>query len=134
MKKILLILLISLYPLMQSFSQTTFPKIVQDSLIVITPQQLKHTNLIFLEHSKLRKQVKLVNDKLKLSNEINSNLEKSIVLKDQEIENYKNIEKTYKSEILINEDRLRKQKRKTYKWMIGGIAVSVTSLILLIVK
>ena len=40
---------------MLSFSQTTWkPKLVDDSLIVITPSQLKQTNLIFLEHEKLK--------------------------------------------------------------------------------
>lgn len=35
-------------------SQNTYPKLVNDSLVVITPQQLKATNLVFLEHKKLR--------------------------------------------------------------------------------
>ena len=38
-------------------SQNTFPKLTNDSLIVITPQQLKATNLIFLEHKKLKLEV-----------------------------------------------------------------------------
>ena len=35
-------------------SQSTYPKLVNDSLVVITPQQLKATNLVFLEHKKLK--------------------------------------------------------------------------------
>lgn len=35
-------------------SQNIYPKLVNDSLIVITPKQLKSTNLIFLEHKKLK--------------------------------------------------------------------------------
>ena len=31
-----------------------YPKLVDDSLVVITPQQLKASNLIFLEHKKLK--------------------------------------------------------------------------------
>ena len=52
---------------MSSFSQITWqPKLVSDSLIVISPSQLKRTNLIFLEHKKL----KLVNKELE--NQISS--------------------------------------------------------------
>ena len=35
-------------------SQNIYPKLVNDSLIVITPKQLKSTTLIFLEHKKLK--------------------------------------------------------------------------------
>ena len=35
-------------------SQNMYPKLVDDSLVVITPQQLKASNLIFLEHKKLK--------------------------------------------------------------------------------
>ena len=57
MKKSLLILLISLLPTMWCSSQNTYPKLVNDSLVVITPQQLKATNLIFLEHKKFKLEI-----------------------------------------------------------------------------
>lgn len=44
-----------------AFSQNTYPKVTKDSLIVITPLQLKQTNLIFLEHSKFKLEVKELN-------------------------------------------------------------------------
>ena len=38
-------------------SQNTYPKLINDSLVVITPQQLKATNLIFLEHKKFKLEI-----------------------------------------------------------------------------
>ena len=53
MKKLTILLLINLLIPILSFSQTIYPKIAEDSTIVISPIQLKQTNLIFSEHSKL---------------------------------------------------------------------------------
>lgn len=61
-RKLLLCLMI-LLPI-YSFSQTT-------STITITPEQLKTTNLIFLEHEKYTKEVPLLNKKIETLEEIN---------------------------------------------------------------
>ena len=53
-ERIALILLLSLFTRTWSFSQTTYPQIVNDSLVIITAEQLKATNLVFLEHSTLK--------------------------------------------------------------------------------
>ena len=61
-RKLLLCLMILLPT--YSFSQTT-------STITITPEQLKTTNLIFLEHEKYTKEVPLLNKKIKTLEKIN---------------------------------------------------------------
>lgn len=61
-RKLLLCLMILLPT--YSFSQTT-------STITITPEQLKTTNLIFLEHEKYTKEVPLLNKKIETLKEIN---------------------------------------------------------------
>lgn len=61
-RKLLLCLMILLPT--YSFSQTT-------STITITPEQLKTTNLIFLEHEKYTKEVPLLNKKIEILEEIN---------------------------------------------------------------
>ena len=61
-RKLLLCLMILLPT--YSFSQTT-------STIIITPEQLKTTNLIFLEHEKYTKEVPLLNKKIETLEEIN---------------------------------------------------------------
>ena len=72
MKKTAKLFLIGLLIPIACFSQTTYPKIVNDSLIVVTPQQLKTTNLIFLEHNKLLKENELLNKKIETLNAINN--------------------------------------------------------------
>lgn len=54
MKKLILILVTLLLTSMLSFSQSTYPKVTKDSLVVITPLQLKKANNIFLEHRKYK--------------------------------------------------------------------------------
>ena len=61
-RKLLLCLMILLPT--YSFSQTT-------STITITPEQLKITNLIFLEHEKYTKEVPLLNKKIETLEKIN---------------------------------------------------------------
>lgn len=61
-RKLLLCLMILLPT--YSFSQTT-------STITITPEQLKTTNFIFLEHEKYTKEVPLLNKKIETLEEIN---------------------------------------------------------------
>ena len=61
-RKLLLCLMILLPT--YSFSQTT-------STITVTPEQLKTTNLIFLEHEKYTKEVPLLNKKIETLEEIN---------------------------------------------------------------
>ena len=103
---------------------------MQDSLIVITPQQLKQTNLIFLEHSKLKSDVYLLNGKIKLESEINSKLKEAIKIKDITIDNYKLIDNINRDIIAKKEKTLQKYKA----WTIGGIAITTAGILLLIVK
>ena len=54
MKRVVIVLLTSLLTVIASFSKTTYPIIQSDSTVKITYQQLKSTNLIFLEHQKFK--------------------------------------------------------------------------------
>ena len=55
---------------------------IEDSLLIITPQQLKHTNLIFLEHKFYKNKIYELEDIIKIQNEINTNLSKDIFIKE----------------------------------------------------
>lgn len=115
---------------MLSFSQTTWkPKIVNDSLIVITPSQLKETNLIFLEH----KQLKLLNAELK--NQIenyqllhNNSLEIESLLK----ETISNMESELKEQNLqINKQAITINRQKSaIKYITIGGAILASILLL----
>lgn len=115
-----------------SFSQTTFPNMTKDSLIVITPLQLKKTNLIFIEHAYLKNKTKT--------------LEELINLKDLYITESKKIENAQKNQLQINnlalnkvqkenseiKENLQKQihrKRIYRKCLFAGLSVSLITFI-----
>ena len=103
-------------------------------MIVITPQQLKHTNLIFLEHKKLKSEILELNKKLSLQKQINDKLEESLVVQTNTIENYKSMESINKDMLYRKDQEIKKYKLSAKGWMIGGISVTVVGVLLLITK
>lgn len=137
MKKILLILLISLLGTTSSFSQTTYPKVTKDSLVVITPQQLKQTNLIFLEHKKLLNEVDLLSSQNKNLGVINHNLELSDSIKSVQLRRCMLQAEMQDQAISSLNKTIQKKdhKIKTWKnWAVGGFTVSAGLLIILLAK
>lgn len=118
-------------------SQNIYPKLVNDSLVVITPQQLKSTNLIFSEHKKLSLEVSELGrqltayenliDSYKLSDSIRNAQVNELLLYS---ENYK---RTIESQ--IKEINRLKLKNNLYKgFTVGGITISVGLLTALLLK
>lgn len=124
-----------------SISQNTYyPKIIinnTDTLVIITPIQLKTTNYIFAEHNKF----KLEN--IQLNNQIISY--KNIQINNNNIFN----EQSKKIDILMMEDSLNKvmlnqykidlikqnKIKNTYKYiMIGGISISIGCILMMLLK
>ena len=106
-------------------------------MIVISPTQLKQTNLIFLEHKKLS----LENSELKIQNEnygkLVFNYQVSDSVKNEQISLLTNSLGEYNS--LIEEQRVQigklQSSKKLYKGIaVGGVTISLGLLILLIVK
>ena len=137
MKKNLLILLISLLPAMWCSSQNTYPKLTSDSLIVITPQQLKATNLIFLEHKKLKLEVPELNKQIVSYESLINSYAESDSLKNSQIDkltNYMEVSEQVRENQLREINKL-KSKNQLYKGLsIGGVTVSVMLLITLLIK
>lgn len=122
---------------MWSFSQTTYPKLTSDSLIVITPQQLKATNLIFLEHKKLKLEVPELNKQIVSYESLINSYAKSDSLKNSQIgglTNYMEVSEQVRENQLREINKL-KSKNQLYKGLsIGGVTVSVILLITLLIK
>lgn len=122
---------------MWSFSQTTYPKLTSDSLIVITPQQLKATNLIFLEHKKLKLEVPELNKQIISYESLINSYAKSDSLKNSQIDeltNYMEVSEQVKENQLREINKL-KSKNQLYKGLsIGGVTISVIFLITLLIK
>lgn len=135
MKRNILILLVSLLIPILSFSQTTYPKITKDSLIVLTPLQLKKTNLIFVEHSKLKEENLLLREVILLKDSTINVMHQSENLRFNQLSDLKSTTEKQQSQIEELNKALTK-KTKAYKrardWAIGGCTVSL-GLILLFV-
>lgn len=117
--------------------QTTYPKLTSDSLIVITPQQLKATNLIFLEHKKLKLEVPELNKQIVSYESLINSYAKSDSLKNSQIDeltNYMEVSEQVRENQLREINKL-KSKNQLYKGLsIGGVTVSVMLLITLLIK
>ena len=85
MKKYIILFLLNLLIPIVSFSQSIYPKILNDSLVVITPLQLKQTNLIFIEHKKYKLLIPQLENKITHLYKINSSLELIDSLKTNQI-------------------------------------------------
>lgn len=122
---------------MWSFSQTTYPKLTSDSLIVITPQQLKAANLIFLEHKKLKLQVPELNKQIVSYESLINSYTQSDSLKNSQIgklTSYIEVSEQVRENQLREINKL-KSKNQLYKGLsIGGVTISVILLITLLIK
>ena len=123
MKKIVLLLLISLLIPITSISQT----ISRDSLITITPTQLKQINLIFNEHSSLKKEKEVYLEQINSYERVidnyqqldSVNIVKSKLYK-QELQNKENIISELNKEM-----KTSKTKHHIKNWIIGVLGAIV---------
>lgn len=130
MKRIVILFLIILLQTTTSFSQIIW----NDSVIGITPIQLKTTNLIFVEHEKLLKENSLL--KIQLDNYIKDNqlLTQTDSIRTIQLKGYKDLDTQNKKQIeQLNKDLSRK-KRELTVWKIGGLGISVGLLLWLLVN
>lgn len=136
-EKSLLILLISLLPTMWCSSQNTYPKLVNDSLVVITPQQLKATNLIFLEHKKFKLEIPELKKQITSYESLINSYERNDSVKNAQI-NRLMLHAQASEQVMQNQLReinKLESKKKLYKGLtVGGVTVSVVLLITLLLK
>ena len=117
-----------------SFSQTiSTPCIIKDSLVLISLPQLKQTNLIFLEHRKLKTTNELLNEQLKNFYVLNKEQERIDSLQKKQLITFSQVVQTQNVEIEDLKETIDKQKRrsKVKNYIIGG-ALTVTILTVLI--
>ena len=133
MKKSLLILLINLFLVTASFSQTTYPKIYNDSLIVITQQQLKLTDKIFLEHEKLLEENYLFTNQIKNLEKIKENDLKIDSLRRTQIKEY--TEQIQSDKKIIDSLNSKVSKKDKYVRILEGTTIGgLIAAILLLLK
>lgn len=118
-------------------SQNIYPKLVNDSLVVITPQQLKATNLIFLEHKKLKLEIPELKKQLTSYESLINSYEKTDSIKNAQIDEL--MSHAQASEQVIQSqlreiDKLESKKKFYQGLTVGGFTVSATLLVLLLLK
>lgn len=126
MKKLVMILLVSLLTPIMSFSQSTYPITGSDSLITITAEQLKSINLIFNEHRYFKEKVSLLTEQVEDLSKLNSLYVEQDSIRCKEIDEYKN----------AYEDSFKKYNRlnKRYKIIKGiSFATILTTLLGIVV-
>ena len=130
MKRIVISFLIILLQTTTSSSQIIW----NDSVIEITPIQLKTTNLIFVEHEKLLKENSLLKIQLDNYTKDNQLLTQTDSIRTIQLKGYKNLDTQNKKQIeQLNKDLSRK-KRELTVWKIGGLGISVGLLLWLLVN
>lgn len=118
-------------------SQNIYPKLVNDSLVVITPQQLKTTNLIFLEHKKLKLEVLELKKQLSSYESLINSYEKTDSVRNAQI---KRLILHAQASEQVMQNQLREinkleSKEKLYRRLtIGGFTISVTFLVALLLS
>ena len=134
MKKNITMFLLTLLMTTTCFSQTILTETKKDSTVLITSEQLKRTNLIFVEHEALLKSNSLLSQQLinyKLSNDL---LLKTDSIRKIEIDNYKLLTESFNSKINTLNKKIKQKDKVILTLKIGGITVSSGLLLWLLLK
>lgn len=127
MKRFAILSLLIILVRIISFSQIT----LTDSIVCITPEQLKTTNLIFAEHSKLKYENYLLSkqvDTYRLDNQYLDSINQL------QLQKYNDIVNSYENQITDLNRSLEDSNRSVKVWKIGGITIGVGLLLWLILK
>lgn len=118
-------------------SQNMYPKLIDDSLVVITPQQLKASNLIFLEHKKLKLERFELNKQLTSYELLTANYAKTDSIRLQQLARAELQMQMYDEAISKQREQIAKMNKKNKRLTtlsIGGFAISVGLLLALLIK
>ena len=134
MRKFVILSCLILLTTITCFSQNILVNESNDTVVLITPQQLKETNLIFAEHQKLLIEKKLLLNQLnnyKLDNDL---LSYSDSIKSLQVDNYKNLANSYSIQIEELNQEVQEKNKSLLTWKISSITISVGLLVWLLLK
>lgn len=134
MKRITILFLTILLVRTICFSSNTSEAIRQGSTVSITSDQLKYTNLIFIEHKKLLEENKLLLQQVQNYKVKTNYLLTTDSLRVAQISNYKLINREHSIQIENLNKTIKKKDRAVTCWKIGGITVSIGLILFLILK
>lgn len=117
-----------------SFSQNISKNIINDSIITITSDQLKITNLIFVEHKQLLNENKLLNQQINtFKNKVNL-LEYNDSIREKQLNTHNELNNLYKVQIQDLESEIDRKNNIIKCLKIGGITIGIGLSILLLIK
>ena len=130
MKKSAILLLINLWIPTVCFSQNIYkyPKVINDSLVVITHNQLKATNLIFVEHAKLAMLYPIQERKIAVYKQLESEYKLNDSIKSKQIIEHQNtINENIKTINSLNSTISNKNKKikRIRHWAIGSTIINI---------
>lgn len=134
MKKFVILFFLILSMTTTCFSQSISSGIEKDSIVLITPDQLKEANLIFIEHQKLLRENDLLFKQIsnyKLDNEL---LLKTDSLRTLQLENYEGLTESYNLKIEQLNKEIKRKNNTLLVWRVGSVAVGVGLLVWLLLK
>lgn len=134
MRKILILFLLTLLPKIYSFSQTTSELTSLDSIVCITANDLKYTNLIFVEHKTLLAENSLLWEQLGNYKHENNILSETSLLKTKQITEYEDLNAANLEHIRKLNSELKRKNTAIKCLQIGGIAVTVGLIIAILVR
>ena len=112
------------------FSQNIYkyPKVINDSLVVITHNQLKVTNLIFVEHAKLAMLYPIQERKIAVYKQLESEYKLNDSIKSKQIIEHQNtINENIKTINSLNSTISNKNKKikRIRNWAIGSTIINI---------
>ena len=133
-KLLILFLAILLIPICSS-SQTIYRNSTGDSLVLITPSQLKTANLIFVEHKFLLKENALLKSELSSLYELNDNLSLTNQLSNNKITEFDKRFKIQEKTISDLNSSIEKYKKKQKSRLVveGCLIGGIVSLLVVII-
>ena len=134
MKRIIILFLTILLMRTICFSSNISEVIPQDSTVLITSEQLKYANLIFVEHKKLLKENQLLNQQVNNYEIKTDYLLKTDSLRVAQLSEYQNMNNSYIQQVEDLNESIKKKNRAITYWKIGGITVSVGLILFLFLK
>jgi len=138
MKRIVILLLVSLLQMTVTFSQNiSYPRQINDSIVEITAKQLKQTNLIFIEHKSLKSENKELNFQIDKYKDLVNNYEQQDSINRIKVRELSNYSEFANKQLTIKDKeitRLKKVKNNYKVFTICGISVSALLGILLFCK
>ena len=132
MKKFVILFFLILLMKTTCFSQNILVR--EDTIVLITPKQLKETNLIFAEHQKLLKENNLLLKQISNYKFDNNLLLKTDSLRTLQLKNYEGLTESYSLKIEQLNKEIKKKNNTLLVWKVGGVTVGVGLLVWLLLK